>query len=85
MAEHQRITFQSNFQLLEAIGVITKADRKKASGRSASGDSYQETVVVPLSRDHDLDGEGDYEDVEDEGTSDDGVQLKSVQKVRVSD
>ncbi|KAJ6523418.1 hypothetical protein DFH09DRAFT_853359, partial [Mycena vulgaris] len=38
-------------KLLEAIGVITKTDRKKASGRS--GDSYQETVAVPMSRDYD--------------------------------
>jgi hypothetical protein len=62
-------------QLLEAIGVITKSARKKASG--CSGDSYQETVAVPMSRAHDIDGEGD----DDEADADDGTQLKSVQKV----
>ncbi|KAJ6472248.1 hypothetical protein DFH09DRAFT_477185 [Mycena vulgaris] len=65
-------------KLLEAIGVITKTDRKKASGRS--GDSYQETVAVPMSRDYDIDGEAEEPD-NGEG-SEDGTQLKSVQKLR---
>lgn len=66
--------------MLEAIGVITKAESKKASSRS--GDSYQETVAVPLSREHDIDGEAE-EAEEEEGSE--GTPLKAVQKVRKSE
>ncbi|KAJ6559621.1 hypothetical protein B0H19DRAFT_944872, partial [Mycena capillaripes] len=63
--------------IFSSIGVITKTDRKKASGRS--GDSYQETVAVPLSRDHDIEGEAGEVDEEE---SSEGTPLKAVQKLR---
>ncbi|KAG5649578.1 hypothetical protein H0H81_003024 [Sphagnurus paluster] len=40
---------------LEGIGVITKEERKKASGQSSN---YQEAVTVPLTHDYDEDAIG---------------------------
>ncbi|KAJ6600159.1 hypothetical protein B0H10DRAFT_2231031 [Mycena sp. CBHHK59/15] len=50
-------THLAAIKLLEAIGIITKTDRKKVS--SHLDDSYQETITVPLSRELDIYGEGD--------------------------
>ncbi|KAJ6524994.1 hypothetical protein B0H19DRAFT_864537, partial [Mycena capillaripes] len=46
-------------KLLEAIGVITKSDRKKAGGR---GSAYQDAVSAPLSREEDDDAEYDEDE-----------------------
>lgn len=56
-------------QLLQAIGVITKKERKKAEGRA--GASYQETVLLSLSREEDDNAvllEDQEEDAEDAAT-----------------
>jgi hypothetical protein len=74
------------FKLLEAIGVISKAARKKAEGKSAS---YQDSVTASLAREDDDDWEDDDEEVENdeetaesENTVQGSEKLKSVSKVR---
>jgi hypothetical protein len=73
------------FKLLEAIGVISKAARKKAEGKSAS---YQDSVTASLAREDDDDWEDDDEEVEDDeetadsDTAQGSEKLKSVSKVR---
>ncbi|KAJ6573645.1 hypothetical protein B0H10DRAFT_2348564 [Mycena sp. CBHHK59/15] len=57
-------------KLLEAIGVITKTNHKKASGRS--GNAYPET--------HDVYGEAEGEEEDDD--LHEGAQLKAMQKLR---
>ncbi|KAJ7640480.1 hypothetical protein DFH06DRAFT_1000691, partial [Mycena polygramma] len=68
-------------KLLEAIGVINKADKKKAEGRAAA---YQDAVSAPLAREYDDDAEFDDEEGEDaEDGPGRGVQkLKAVTKLR---
>jgi hypothetical protein len=52
-------------QLLEGIGAISKSDSRKASGRSGN---YQDSVIAPVSREHDDAAvvNGEEEDEEDE-------------------
>jgi hypothetical protein len=72
------------FELLEGIGAISKAEGKKAAMRSGN---YQDNVTTPLAREHDNDATGD--DEEDESAADpdtdanvaDGV-LPAIERVR---
>ncbi|KAJ6621571.1 hypothetical protein B0H10DRAFT_2187885 [Mycena sp. CBHHK59/15] len=65
-------------KLLEAIGVISKSDKKKAEGRSVS---YQDTVTAPLSRKNDDDTDFDEEEEEEGNEATAAPQLKAVTKV----
>lgn len=69
-------------QLLEAIGVISKTDRKKASGRSDK--SYQETVSTPLSRDNDDDTTLNEDEEKECNSGDEQAvpELKAIQKIQ---
>jgi hypothetical protein len=70
--------------LLEGIGVISKADNRKASAR---GGNYQDAVTAPVSRDYDNsgiiededDGEAVYDDPV-EGSTQESASLKAAPK-----
>jgi hypothetical protein len=63
--------------LLEGIGIISKADSKKAS---AHGGNYQNAVTAPVSCNHD--DSGIVEDGEDGEAADDVVpKVNAVEKV----